>query len=229
MRNILIIDTETTGLEPEAGAEIIEIAGVLFNVEYKEILQQGSTFLKVNNNPQYSVNKINSEVTKVQFNQHIGLKFLEGMINESDYLVAHNAEFDKNFCVKSMYPELEKCETMKWIDTYDFDWPEPLPNGKSLVNVALSMGVPVLSAHRALTDCLLIASCFQKIENLQGRLINALTERFVYKALVSFDDKQLAKDAGFVWDRFVPRSWGKRLTENEAAEIKHFKIVKIED
>ena len=37
MNNILIIDTETTGLEPTKGALVLEIGALLFNVEDKVV------------------------------------------------------------------------------------------------------------------------------------------------------------------------------------------------
>ena len=32
--NVLIVDTETTGLHPDKGAKIIEIAALLYNIKY---------------------------------------------------------------------------------------------------------------------------------------------------------------------------------------------------
>lgn len=220
MKNVLIVDTETTGLDPSIGCQIIELASVLYSVEYKTILQQFSTLLPCRDNPQYSINRINVDATKFSLDSsHKGLLFFESMIDACDYIVAHNAEFDKSFLeadIMCMPSSKSDYFGKKWIDTCDFEWPEPLPNGKSLINVALSLGVPVISAHRALTDCLLIASCFDKIDNLQDKLIDSLKERFIYKAMVSFDHRHLAKNAGFAWDRFNSKSWTKRLTEEES-------------
>ena len=42
MKKILILDTETTGLDPADGAVVIELAGILFDVELRDVIAQCS-------------------------------------------------------------------------------------------------------------------------------------------------------------------------------------------
>jgi DNA polymerase-3 subunit epsilon len=85
--------------------------------------------------------------------------------------------------------------------------------------LALAHGIPVWAAHRALTDCIYLAQVFERCDDLQGLLQNAQQPRFLYQALVSYDDRQLAKDAGFSWNNDGSKTWTRKLTEAEAGEL----------
>lgn len=129
--------------------------------------------------------------------------------NDSDYLIAHNAVFDQQW---GLFDELWQ----PWLCTYeDFIWPRN-PNPTSLVNTALNHGIGVTKAHRALSDCQLIAELFDRTEDLQGAFEKAIarSESPVVRvvASVSFEEKELAKNAGFRW---IPEEklWVKNLKE----------------
>jgi len=50
--------------------------------------------------------------------------------------------------------------------------------------------------HRALSDCFYISEVFKKCDNLEELLLKATEPRFLYKALISYEDRSLAKNAG---------------------------------
>jgi DNA polymerase-3 subunit epsilon len=60
---------------------------------------------------------------------------------------------------------------------------------------------------------------FERCDDLDGLLQNAQQPRFMYQALVSYDDRQLAKDAGFSWNNDGSKTWTRKLTEVEAGEL----------
>lgn len=223
MENLLIIDTETTGLNHEKD-KIIEIAGIFYNIPSRCIINQFSTILPHNENPCEHINKIPEYALKVDnTNFYKFISLLMNMLNHVDALVAHNSEFDRKFLAKENDGILEN---RKWICTKnDFKWPIPKGSSLSLINIALELGVPVVSAHRALTDCQLLASCFSKLDDLESRLEDACKERFLYWAVISFDKNHLAKEEGFSWSPENKR-WQKFMTEEEAEEIK-FSIKKV--
>ena len=226
MKNIIILDTETTGLEENKGAKVIEIAVILFNVPTKTVLQELSTLLPVTDNPQYKVNKIKPEASNEPMAWEEVKKTINATSKFADAVVAHNAEFDKKWMASIDLPDIA---AMPWIcSCHDFTWPWVGPGSKSLISIALSMGIPVFAAHRALADCRLLAECFAKVKDLEERLEKAKIGKALYKALVSFDERQLAKDAGFAWNQLVPNAWAAKLSEEEAAEIKDFKIMRID-
>ena len=64
IEKVLILDTETTGLD-ENKDEVIEIGWILFDVSYKCVLSQVSFLFPVNNNEAEYINGIPAEVTKI--------------------------------------------------------------------------------------------------------------------------------------------------------------------
>ena len=64
IEKILILDTETTGLD-ENKDEVIEIGCILFDVSFKSVLSQVSFLFPVNNNEAEHVNGISAEVTNI--------------------------------------------------------------------------------------------------------------------------------------------------------------------
>ena len=61
---LLIIDTETTGLDPSHG-QCIEVGAVLFHVASRALLAQVSFLLPASRNPAQHVNGIAAEVTQL--------------------------------------------------------------------------------------------------------------------------------------------------------------------
>jgi len=64
IEKILILDTETTGLD-ENKDEVIEIGCILFDVSFKCVLSQVSFLFPVENNEAEHVNGISAEVTNI--------------------------------------------------------------------------------------------------------------------------------------------------------------------
>ena len=62
IEKILILDTETTGLD-ENKDEVIEIGCILFDVSFKCVLSQASFLFPVNSNEAEYVNGIPAEIT----------------------------------------------------------------------------------------------------------------------------------------------------------------------
>jgi DNA polymerase-3 subunit epsilon len=222
--NILIIDTETTGINPEED-QIIEIGAVLYSVTYKTILMQLSTLLPVIENKAEHINKISADATfDDSVKEQMLIPALEMMICSAGALVAHNADFDKSFLLKL---NLMYLKDKPWVCTLsDVEWPMPQCNGARLIDLAIAHEVPVVSAHRALTDCLLLASIFDKQSDLYDLLDKAGRPKDIYRANISFEEKDKARDAGFNWNRLVKNAWAKKMTPEAAAKIP-FSITKI--
>src|SRR6476469_3331899 len=181
IENVLIIDTETTGLSPNNGAKLIEVAAVLFNVEHKTILQSFSTLLPCNENPVEHINNISVGSTQAKYafrNKTDAEVFSDAWKNpdeatiiydepiafgdifiamnaKADACIAHNAEFDKKFLATQ--PWGQHLLNNKWICTKEnFTWPVPLTRFRQQ-DICQAMGVAYTNAHRALSDCLLLA------------------------------------------------------------------------
>jgi DNA polymerase III epsilon subunit-like protein len=207
--NVLIVDTETTGLSPEKGAECIEIGAILYNVLNRAILAQVSTVLAVKAIGQEETHGINLDIANaVPFNvQSAAINLLSNMVLSADYAVAHNATFDQQFA--------PACIDIPWLCTYeDFNF---APYKKqNLVGLALAHGITVKLAHRALTDCGLIAEIFSKRDDLEALIeaavIRSTSSKVWVRALVDFHSKDLAKAARFEWKR-ESKDWRKQMKQ----------------
>lgn len=213
MNTLLIIDLETTGLNPETGSPI-ELGAILYSIPEHCTIQQISTLFPVVDNPAESINNISAKASQTVKNTELVMTLFQEWVNESDYLVAHNVGFDREWFGKGILPVIEK----PWLCTYDdFIWPNNL-KPTSLVNTALNHGVGVNQAHRALTDCQLIALLFDRIPQL-SYLVQQAIERSVELKIsiiadVSYDDRQQAKDWGFRWD-WDHKIWVKNIRLSE--------------
>lgn len=166
IENILIVDTETTGLKPK-NCKVIEIAAILFNLKHKAILQCYSTLLPCEENPVENINHISAELTQLNYSTAKMDEILMGMSDYADACVAHNASFDKAFIATLTIGQhlLNK----RWICTKaNFTWPVHLQRFR-LEDICNSLKVPYVQAHRALADCLLMSQCFQKVDDLLER------------------------------------------------------------
>ena len=169
--NILILDTETTGFSPAKGAQLIEVGALLYNVDYRVVIQTLSFLLPCDTNAAEHINGIKPDWTKQSIlHPHSSAELLVDMAWASNFIIAHNASFDIEF-VKTLIDAGSPFWSVPWICTYKkFPWPVQLTR-KRLEDVCVAMGVPYVKAHRALTDCQFIADCFSKIVDLKERLI----------------------------------------------------------
>lgn len=217
---ILILDTETSGIDP-AEHHVLEIAAILYSMEHQCVLQQISTLIPgsradnpaqfVNNIPIAAVNDTPQELA------HYLCQTINYWGEITEYVVAHNAPFDRQWFKD--HPIFAALHDQPWLCTcFDFTWPQQHKQGQKLIDLALAHGIGVSSAHRALTDCQLIAALFDRMEDLPGLIAQAATPKVLVRADVSFNDKQLAKDAGFRWDGKT-KQWTLRLTPGEAAQL----------
>src|ERR1017187_3493638 len=96
MENILVIDLETTGLDPKT-CKTIEIGALLFSVKHKVVIQTLAFFLPCDENPVEHINHIKADWTNTPAMWSGAFKMLDEMANMSRVIVAHNARFDKSF------------------------------------------------------------------------------------------------------------------------------------
>ena len=227
VKNVLILDTETTGLSP-VDSVCIEVGAILFNVPQKAVVAQLSFVLPCLVNPVENINHIPAAVTTLGPGPEASLSLFMQLVDVSDAIIAHNTLFDQQWFGQGNLPALP--ESKPWICTMsDVSWPKKLgiKNRPSVIGLALAHGVPVWAAHRALTDCIYLAQVFERCHDLQGLLENAQKPRFLYRALVSYDDRQLAKDAGFSWNSDGGKTWTRKLTEAEVGDLP-FSVQKID-
>ena len=194
METLALIDVETQGLDP-AQHKVIEIGCVLWSVRYACVIAAWSDLVQQESNEAEVTNRIPATALQLGLTQDSALTRLRNFVARADLLVAHRAEFDASFL-----PELGK----PWVcSKFDIQWPGSKV-GDGLVYVALALGVAVTTAHRALSDCLLLARIFeaayQNGADIPALLQRAMRPKATFRGMQRFDENQLAKDAGFQWD-----------------------------
>ena len=198
MNNVLILDTETSGLDPKT-SKTIEVGVILFSLDHMQAISSFSSLIRCDGQPKETeaINGIPSGMLPLAPEGHDVWAQVRTYVGFSKAILAHNAEFDKMFV-----PEDVAGKT-PWICTMDdVTWPRA-GSSKGLVALALAHGIGVSSAHRALTDCGLISALLSRTHELGGdvkaMLRRGLRPKAKFKAVVSYETNQLAKDAGFKW------------------------------
>ncbi|MCP9791944.1 3'-5' exonuclease [Vulcanococcus limneticus Candia 3F8] len=214
-QRLLILDTETTGLDPEHHS-CIELGAVLFDVPHRAVLSQVSFLIPCQSNPAEAVNGIPAAVSRLPQPWRSGLVCFEAMLEAADVVLAHNAAFDRQWFGRGELPAIRK----PWLCSMeDLRWPAErnLRATPSVRDLALAYGVPVWAAHRALTDCIYLAQVFERCADLEALLQAGLEPRQLYRARLSYEERHKAREAGFRWNEPVSGAWSRRLSEREAA------------
>ena len=225
-RYLLILDTETTGLDPEQH-QCIEVGAVLFDVPHRAVLSQISFLLPCQSNPAQAINGIDPAVSRQPQPWRQALQCFEAMLEAADVVLAHNAAFDRQWFGRGELPAIHK----PWLCSMeDLRWPpeRQLRATPSVRDLALAYGVPVWAAHRALTDCIYLVQVFERCPELEELLKAGLEPRRLYRARLSYEERHKAREAGFRWNEPISGAWSRRLSEREAALLS-FPVVAVED
>lgn len=214
---LLILDTETSGLDPQEHV-CLEVGAILFHVGGRAVLSQVSFLLPARSNPAQAINGIDPAITQLPQPWRQGLACFEAMAARADAAVAHNARFDRQWFGRQELPAL----ALPWICSMDdIRWPasRQLRPSPSVRDLALAYGVPVWAAHRALTDCIYLAEVFARCDDLEQLLQAALEPRELFRAQLSYAERHQAKQAGFRWNNPIPGAWTRRLSAREASAL----------
>lgn len=160
----ITLDTETTGLDPNDGHKIIEVAMLRFDMTGKLLESFVERF-----DPQRAIDPKAQEVHKISYTMLAGKPLFAAMIpqmldimSRGDFMLAHNMEFDARFMAAEFtmggaaLPNIPSADTMlaRWA-TF---------NGKSpnLGELCFALGIPYdpSKAHGAEYDVTVTAQCF---------------------------------------------------------------------
>jgi DNA polymerase-3 subunit epsilon len=218
MRNVLILDVETTGLDPEQH-KVIELGYVLWSVEHRTILECYSCLFASESNEAQVFNSIPVDALRWGNNEEIAWTLALTAAENADCVVAHSAPFDYSF-VSRVGPDVTTLLKLPWVCTLeDMIWPVQSAY-QNLVSIALAHGVAVTSAHRAINDCLLLARLFERIDDINDRLHLAMQRaarpKAEFIARTSYQDKDKAKAAGFHWNGMV---WKRYMAVEDALQL----------
>lgn len=210
MRTIALLDTETTGLADTDTC--IEVSVMVYDLAAASPIRSFSSLIRAEANPAESINRIPVEALRTAPTAESVWRSVAAIVATTEIIVAHRAEFDRRFVA----PEIR--DAKQWVcSKTEIDWSRGTP-GDSLVTLALAHDIGVAYAHRASADVDLLARILTRSHELGVDLVAMMSKaarpRATYRALVSFDDKEKAKAAGFLFDG-ATKAWTKRLVIGE--------------
>ena len=215
LQQLLIIDTETTGLDSRQD-QLCEVGAILFSIPQRSPLLSLALLLPVASNGAEAINHIPPALTQEPLPRAEALALFLALVRQADAYVAHNAAFDRDwieallpFELQGSRPWLCSCEDMHWQGLR----PQP-----SLQTLALAHGVPVWACHRALHDCQYLAQVLERDPDLEEHLQQALEPRTLVVADIPYQRREDAKEAGFRWWP-QEKQWRRRCSAAEVAAL----------
>ena len=161
----VLLDTETTGLDPEYD-RIIEFAGI--KVKNNEIVDKFQTLIK----PPYKIDSFITELTGITNEMLKSAPTLEEVFPEieefikNEIIIAHNANFDINFLYESSLRLDGNGISNDFVDTLRLSrriFPEEKHNRLCDLIERFSIGTNV--EHRALSDVIQTNECYKYLKN----------------------------------------------------------------
>ncbi len=165
------IDVETTGLNPQHD-EVVELAIVLFSYCPESITGIIDTYSGLRE-PRVSISESAFGAHGLSGNELKGKRLnepkIETMIRQSDFLVSHNAEFDRSFTT-TIFPVATR---KKWYCSMSgINW----RGGKSLQKLLAQHSIDPGRAHRALDDARAVVSLLSHRANSGGTYFAEMIE-----------------------------------------------------
>lgn len=243
---VLGLDFETTGLDTKDD-RIVEIGAVVWDVSRKIPLDIFSQFLITDRPLPEEVAKLigidNGDILAFGCPAHEGFERLEKMVNHSqcEAIVTHNGiAFDMPMLLANLDRVGVGCMTLKYLPVIDTKVHLPLaykPDSMKLKYLAADHGFIQRHKHRALFDVLTMLDILSYYD-ISEVLAEMREPRITIRADVSYEHKDIAKNAGYRWEqledyRKFPKMWVKRIKrkdfEVELAKISPHQIAMVED
>lgn len=215
------IDLETSGLSAQQD-RIVECAAVLYdwNTATPLVLQSSLVFAGVTLSQELiNIHGITNEMLELYGESEESVfGQLHALMTKADYVMAHfGGEFDRLFCRETFARLNIDWPDKTWVDTScDIMWPEKITT-RNLAYLAAEAGFVPPYKHRALFDVLTMLKVASDFD-LDKMVARALEPTVYVQALVSFEEKDKAKDNGFRWLPAPAKIWwaSRKISDYEA-------------
>jgi DNA polymerase-3 subunit epsilon len=221
-----ILDTETTGLDHNSD-EIIEIAirKWIYHKRDHYLIKPLEEYSNLNEPER---NEISEEITKLTGitkedvkGKKIDWNIVSKMMEESDFILAHNAGFDRPM-IEAVTAVRKISASKIWTCSFkQVDWAQMgfLSSKQELLSIFHGFHY---SGHRALTDIDALANLLMQGDYLKEILANAKTKQVCVDCIQApFDSKDILKASGFFWDA-PNKFWSRLVSESDLDEMKNF-------
>lgn len=216
----LIVDVETTGINPESD-KIIEIGVLEFAVDQDFNCNIVSMYSGLED-PQQSLKpeivKLTHLTDEVLRGKQIQWDAVRQYFDRASIVVAHNCAFDRAFLTS--HPGLGDVDVHWACSIKHVDWEKKGFRSRALNYLAADHGFVNPFAHRALFDC---ASTFRLVApHMKELMENSYQREFrVFATGAPFDMKQKLKERAYMWDP-AQRVWFKNILEHSLDSERDF-------
>lgn len=223
---LLAFDIETTGFDLEKD-RIIELGFALYDTKLKTILKTGGFLFNRSDFPKSSEQALRAHGIQEEVLLEFGVdptpalfRFLEHLLTwKVDALVGHNSKnFDLPFLIKECAKESLDPRMLKYLDHIDTRIDlifEREPDSRKLKYMAADAGFLQTEQHRAMFDAITCLKILLK-HDVEKVLAYSKIPFKTVEAVVSFDQRELAKARGYQWQP-QQKKWTKTLKETEVA------------
>lgn len=216
----LILDVETTGLEPGKDT-IIEIGLLEFAVEGDkppQIIRTYGALQDPGHDISPEIERITGISTAFVKGQTIDWQVVHSFFARASIVIAHNADFDRRFMEAS--GQMAAFKPHWGCSMRHINWRGLGFNSLALNYLAADHGFVNGFAHRAVFDC---ATTFRLVQpHLNELIIRSYEREYIVKAVSSpFESKDVLRERGYRWDP-VERCWGRVIGETALVEERQF-------
>lgn len=245
--SVLIIDVESTSLNVNQ-ARIIELGAMITPLDFSYSLGTMNSLVKDSTYPALTQETIDvTRITQQMLNEEArtpgqAVELLKTIIDPKEllFVCAFNVEYDKPVFIEDMKrsgltmdPVINHIIQLPWVCGLRDVASHQKFKSRKLSHLALEYGVPVDPAqlHRALGDVELTRKMLHAVPTSADVMYEYQKIPWVVlKAHVAFDQKDLAKAAGFSWqkvhgdEREYTRAWVKRIKTTEVEKESNYEF-----
>jgi DNA polymerase-3 subunit epsilon len=212
IRWIGILDTETTALDPAKG-RCIEVAVMLYDVKHAQPAASFASLIRGSEtNEAEPINGIPGTMLPEAREADEVWRCVRWLLKPAQALLAHRAEFDRQFVPDLGLPWVCSKSDVKWGDR----------RGDHLVQLALSLGLGVASAHRAMADVDTLARILTRVaekgQDLSQLLQHAMRPKKRFYSLAPFEERETVKAHGFLWSP-EKKVWWRDMPSEDTATL----------
>lgn len=206
---ILGIDTETTGLDDETD-RIIEVGCCLWDWDSKLPLALYSSLVIPERDIPEEITTLTGitagQVNEFGWPEEVVLGQVDELLIKADYIMAHNSPFDKGFFDKGIERQKMAPRNIPWLDSMrDIVFPKEVAT-RNLNYLAAESGFINPWRHRAIFDVMTMLKLASDYD-IEAIIARSKEPILYVQAIVSFEEKELAKDRGYRWHGQSKRWW----------------------